>query len=89
MSQIETTDATPIFVDAKGLKCPMPVIKLQQQARVTRPGSLILIACTDPGAEKDIGSWCKVNKHEILEVKNSEHGCEIRVKVQGPLQNQT
>jgi len=39
MSQIETTDATPIFVDAKGLKCPMPVIKLQQQARVTRPGS--------------------------------------------------
>ena len=87
MSQPETSNATDIFIDAKGLKCPMPVIKLQQQARTTRPGNLIAIACTDPGAEKDISSWCRVNKHQIMSVENTDYGCVINVKVQGALLN--
>jgi len=67
-------------IDAKGLKCPMPVIKLQQQVRITRPGKLVLIECTDPGAEKDIGSWCRVNKHALLKVISTDTGCQIIIK---------
>ena len=67
-------------IDAKGLKCPMPVIKLQQQIRKTRPGKLVLIDCTDPGAEKDIGSWCRVNKHPLLKVIKTDTGCQIIIK---------
>ena len=79
---LETTDSSgAILVDAKGLKCPMPVIKLQQQVRKSRPGDLIRIACTDPGAEKDISSWSKVNKHLFIKTVQTEYGCDITVQV--------
>ncbi|WP_051640624.1 sulfurtransferase TusA family protein [Thiomicrorhabdus sp. Milos-T2] len=70
-------------VDAKGLKCPMPVIKLQQQVRSTRPGKTIEIICTDPGAEKDIASWCKVNKHQLLTTNQHEDNFSIIIEVKG------
>jgi len=79
---LETTDSSnTLLVDAKGLKCPMPVIKLQQQVRNSRPDDLICIACTDPGAEKDISSWAKVNKHQIINTLKTEYGCDITVQV--------
>ncbi|GKT11918.1 MAG: tRNA 2-thiouridine synthesizing protein A [Thiomicrorhabdus sp.] len=75
------TDQTPNYqVDAKGLKCPMPVIKLQQQVRKSQGGELIAIECTDPGAEKDIASWAKVNKHQIEKVTQTDFGCSILLK---------
>lgn len=75
-------DLTPNYViDAKGLKCPMPVIKLQQQVRKSQAGELIAIECTDPGAEKDITSWAKVNKHLVQSVQKTEFGCTVLLEV--------
>ena len=68
-------------VDAKGLKCPMPVIKLQQQVRKSPAKSIISIACTDMGAEKDIASWTKVNKHTWLGCENKDYGCDITIQL--------
>ncbi|MBD3820943.1 MAG: sulfurtransferase TusA family protein [Thiotrichales bacterium] len=59
-------------IDAKGLRCPMPVIKLQQAIRNASSGDTITIECTDMGAEKDIRSWCKVNKHEMTDCSTRE-----------------
>ena len=75
------TDKQPIFVDAKGLKCPMPVIKLQQQVRKSHAKDIIKIACTDPGAEKDVGSWVRVNKHHMLEIEKTDYGLDITIQV--------
>ncbi len=72
-----------ILIDAKGLKCPMPVIKLQQQVRQSGAGSKIKIACTDTGAEKDIASWCRVNKHPLIKVESTDYGCDIEIEVKG------
>ena len=72
-------------VDAKGLKCPMPVIKLQQQVRQSKPGELISIECTDLGAEKDITSWTRVNKHSLKDITIMDYGCRILVKVEPKL----
>ncbi|WP_019557044.1 sulfurtransferase TusA family protein [Thiomicrorhabdus arctica] len=69
------------IVDARGLKCPMPVIKLQQQVRQSLPGELISIECTDPGAEKDISSWTRVNKHTLVHVITTDDGCRIFIKI--------
>jgi len=68
-------------IDAKGLKCPMPVIKLQQQTRKSHAGDRILIECTDPSAEKDISSWSKINRHKVIHVKPTETGCTIEIEV--------
>ncbi len=77
----ETSETHPIEVDAKGLKCPMPVIKLQQQVRQSQPGDFICIDCTDPGAEKDIASWVKVNKHNWIRLEQTPSGCKITIQV--------
>jgi len=68
-------------IDAKGLKCPMPVIKLQQQVRKSQAGELIAIECTDPSAEQDIASWAKVNKHFIKAVQHTHFGCVILLAI--------
>ncbi|WP_319380206.1 sulfurtransferase TusA family protein [Thiomicrorhabdus sp.] len=70
-----------IELDARGLKCPMPVIKLQQQVRQSQPENKIRILCTDKGAERDIQSWCKVNKHQLLEVLNDGNLLKITIQV--------
>ncbi len=77
----QSASNSPVLVNAKGLKCPMPVIKLQQQVRKGQAGEQIKIACTDPGAEKDIGSWVKVNKHQLIAVEPTEYGCDITVQI--------
>lgn len=75
------SENTIILVDAKGLKCPMPVIKLQQQVRKSQAGDTIQISCTDPGAQKDIASWVRVNKHQWLELITTDYGCDIKIIV--------
>lgn len=75
------SEQAPVMVDSKGLKCPMPVIKLQQQVRKSSPKTIITIACTDPGAEKDVGSWVRVNKHHLLNVEKTDYGLDITIQV--------
>jgi tRNA 2-thiouridine synthesizing protein A len=55
------------IIDAKGLKCPMPVIKLQNAVRQAKPGDRLQILSTDKGVCQDIPSWCRINKHTIVE----------------------
>ena len=82
MSQ-DITDAQnpPVLIDAKGLKCPMPVIKLQQAIRTQPNGQVLAIECTDLSAPKDIGSWCRVNKHQFLKADPCDFGIICWVKV--------
>lgn len=53
-------------LDARGLKCPMPVIKLQQSLRELDSGTHVELTVTDAGAEKDVQSWCRINKHRFI-----------------------
>ncbi|MBE0493676.1 MAG: sulfurtransferase TusA family protein [Thiomicrospira sp.] len=71
-------------LDAKGLKCPMPVIKLQQLVRQLPAGDQIEIACTDPAAEKDIQSWCKVNRHQFLSAQAEPDHQLIYIQIGDP-----
>lgn len=68
-------------IDATGLKCPMPVIKLQQQARKSASGQVIHILTTDGSAEKDIRSWCRLNHHHFLSIEPQKIGQLISIKV--------
>lgn len=72
--------SAPIYVDAKGLKCPMPVIHLQKHIRQAGSGDELQIDCTDMSAEKDIASWCKVNKHTLLKVEHTEFGLSLFIQ---------
>ena len=66
-------------LDARRLLCPMPVIKTQEKAAQLKPGDTLAVICTDPGAIHDIPAWCRVNGHEILDIRHLEE--EIRISV--------
>ena len=66
-------------LDARRMLCPMPVIRTQQKVEQLSAGDTLTVLCTDPGAKHDIPAWCRVNGHEILNIKEQEE--EIRISI--------
>ncbi len=58
-----------VALDCRRLLCPMPVIKVQDQAAKLEAGDEIEAICTDHGALNDIPSWSRINGHEVLETR--------------------
>ena len=60
---------TPIpdqTLDAKGLLCPMPIVKLAKAMKELQPSQVILLEATDPGAIPDVAAWSKNTGNQIL-----------------------
>ena len=58
----------PIEVDARGLRCPLPVIRLAEAARDAPAGTWIIVLASDPAARYDIPAWCRMRDHELREM---------------------
>ncbi|MEI8332650.1 MAG: sulfurtransferase TusA family protein [Chloroflexota bacterium] len=54
-------------VDAKGLSCPMPIVKTAQAAKEIPSGALLEVLATDAGSVKDFAAWSKSTGNEIVE----------------------
>jgi tRNA 2-thiouridine synthesizing protein A len=54
-------------VDAKGMSCPMPIVKTAQAMKTVAPGALIELLATDPGSVKDVTAWAKTTGNELVE----------------------
>ena len=55
-----------IKVDAKGLKCPEPIMLLHKAIRESRHGDVIEVFPTDPSTERDIDKFCEFLGHKLL-----------------------
>lgn len=68
------TIATPdVALDAKGLNCPLPILKAKQAMKNVPPGGTLEVLATDPGAVADFEAFCRSTGHELLE-KSVEAG---------------
>jgi len=54
-------------VDARGLSCPMPIVRTAQTIRPLAPGAIVEVLATDPGSLKDFSAWCRSTGNELLE----------------------
>lgn len=54
-------------VDARGLSCPMPIVKTAQAIKAVASGQLIEVLATDPGSVKDFAAWAKSTGNPIVE----------------------
>lgn len=54
-------------LDAKGLACPMPIVKTKKAMNELESGQVLEVHATDKGAEKDLTAWSKSGGHELLE----------------------
>jgi tRNA 2-thiouridine synthesizing protein A len=70
-----------VELDAKGMYCPMPIVKLKKATKTMEPGQVLKIVATDPGSARDIPAWANKTGAEILETseENGEYTFIIRV----------
>jgi tRNA 2-thiouridine synthesizing protein A len=70
-------------VDARGLRCPLPVIRLAQAAAGLAPGTLLQVVASDPAAEHDVPAWARMRGHRVLSIEHDEAVVTLTVEL-GP-----
>ncbi len=70
----------PVILDAKGLKCPLPVLKARKAMREVPAGGVLRVIATDPGAVKDFEHFCKTTGHQLLDSR--EEGGALVFEIQ-------
>ena len=54
-------------IDARGLSCPMPIVKTAQAVKAIPSGGAIELLATDAGSIKDVAAWCRATGNELVE----------------------
>ena len=62
------------ILDATGLLCPLPVLKLRKHLKSMDNGSLITVLADDPAAAIDIPHFCNETGNKLVSKANSENG---------------
>jgi tRNA 2-thiouridine synthesizing protein A len=55
-----------VEIDAQGLKCPLPVLRLRQRLAVLKPGQVVRLVADDPMAEIDVPHFCAEQGHRLV-----------------------
>lgn len=70
------------MIDARGLSCPMPLVKARQALMVLAKGARICVLATDPAAPRDFEEFAEITGHELAE-QRVENGTYLLVVVKG------
>jgi len=54
-------------LDARGLLCPMPVVKASKEMKTLEPGQVLKLLATDRGSVADVPAWAEDTGNELLE----------------------
>jgi TusA-related sulfurtransferase len=55
-----------LVLDARGLRCPMPVLEIARRATSLPAGTLVALLSDDPAAASDVPAWCAMRGHQYL-----------------------
>jgi tRNA 2-thiouridine synthesizing protein A len=59
-------------LDAKGLNCPLPILKARKALKDVAAGETLEILSTDPGSVADFEAFCRQTGNELLESSNDD-----------------
>lgn len=67
------SDRTPPdqTLDARGLLCPLPVLKTRKALRSLSPGQTLGVDCTDPASVIDMPAFCQESGHALIASERS------------------
>lgn len=70
----EAFDSTcaDVVLDAKGLRCPEPIMMLHNAVRDLAVGQVLKLESTDPSSVRDVEKFCLYLSHELLHVDKGE-----------------
>ncbi len=62
-------------LDARGLKCPLPILRTKKGLSDIRSGQVLKIVATDPGSVRDFQAFARQTGHQLL--AHAELGAEF------------
>ena len=62
------------YLDARGLNCPLPILKSKLVLNRMQPGQILYVEATDPHSVIDFEAYCARTGHRILHI---DEGAEI------------
>jgi TusA-related sulfurtransferase len=65
-------------VDARGLNCPLPILKAKKALAEIQGGQLLKVLCTDPGSVRDFEAFARQTGHALV-AQTAEGGEFIHV----------
>ena len=66
---MQYTDAT---LDARGLTCPLPILRTQKSLTGLDSGETLMVLSSDPGSLKDIESFCQQTGNPLIDSSSSD-----------------
>lgn len=63
-------------LDARGLLCPMPVLKARKALKALSPGQVLAVQADDPAAHKDFPAFSEATGHALVAVLPGATGAE-------------
>jgi tRNA 2-thiouridine synthesizing protein A len=70
-------------LDLRGLKCPMPMVKVSQNIGQVPVGGIMRAVGTDPACEQDIPAWARLTGNEVLKIDHEGDEIVLYVKRNG------
>jgi len=67
-------------LDAKGLNCPLPILKTKVVLNKMRPGQVLYVEATDPHAVIDFEAYCARSEHELIKTVESKDLFEFYIR---------
>jgi len=61
-----------VFLDCKGLSCPMPVVKIKKALDSLESGQILLAEVTDKGSKADVPAMLKRTGNELLALEEKD-----------------
>lgn len=80
MNQAAKETSYDQHLDAKGLNCPLPVLKAKVALNKMQPGEVLYVEATDPHSTIDFEAYCARTGHEVVNINESPEVIEIFVK---------
>ncbi|XID74175.1 sulfurtransferase TusA family protein [Alkanindiges sp. WGS2144] len=77
---MSSSSSSPYRIDATGLHCPMPLLKLKQALHQLPPGTQILLIASDPNSQTDIQRFCQIAGHQVQMQTNNTQGFEFLIQ---------
>ncbi len=70
-------------LDARGLNCPLPVLRARKALRALPPGEVLRLLATDPGAARDVKAMCDATGDRLIESQDSDGVLTFRIEKAG------
>jgi NADPH-dependent 2,4-dienoyl-CoA reductase/sulfur reductase-like enzyme/peroxiredoxin family protein/rhodanese-related sulfurtransferase/TusA-related sulfurtransferase len=73
-------DANQFMVDACGLQCPGPIMKLYNKVKEVQPGDVITVKATDYGFTSDVQSWADRTGNKLVSLDSADGVITARIQ---------